>query len=291
VPAEAREMISSANRSRPPAKRDPQSISRPLSRSAALFLALSTLLLVSHCKRTSPGIVDNGEITVAAAADLGSAFEELGREFHNTSKIKVTFSFGSTGLLAKQIENGAPMDVFAAANTDYIDQLDKEGLVVSGTKAIYARGRITLWTPKSSLLQIEKISDLTRSEVKRVAIANPDHAPYGMAAREALERAGIWESVKPKLVYGENIRQTLQYAQTGNVEVAIVALSLSMQSDGHWVLVPEELHKPLDQALAVIKGTRNEKAAREFGEFVNGPQGRAIMRKYGFTLPGETPSK
>jgi molybdate transport system substrate-binding protein len=260
-------------------------------RRATLLLTLVAVLLVSTCKRNSPGIVDNGEITVAAAADLGSAFEELGREFQNTTKIKVTFSFGSTGLLTKQIENGAPMDVFAAANTDYIDQLDKQGLVVSGSKTIYARGRITLWTPKSSSLQIQKLSDLTRSEVKRVAIANPDHAPYGMAAREALQRAGIWESVKPKLVYGENIRQTLQYAETGNVEVAIVALSLSMQSDGHWVLIPDELHKPLDQALAVIKGTKNEKAAREFAGFVTGAQGQAIMRKYGFILPGETPSK
>ncbi len=249
------------------------------------------LLVTPACHGNSPEIVNNGEITVAAAADLGPAFEELGREFHNTSKIKVTFSFGSTGLLAKQIENGAPMDVFAAANTDYIDQLDREGLVISGTSTIYARGRITLWTPKSSSLQIEKISDLTRPEVKRVAIANPDHAPYGMAAREALEHAGVWESVKPRLVYGENIRQTLQYAETGNVEVAIVALSLSMQSDGRWVLIPEELHKPLDQALAVIKGTKNEKAAREFAEFVNGSQGRAIMRKYGFAPPVETPSK
>jgi molybdate transport system substrate-binding protein len=226
---------------------------------------------------------------VAAAADLAPAFEELGREFEATHHLKVVFSFGSSGLLAKQIENGAPMDVFAAANTDYVDQLDKEGLVVPGTKAIYARGRITLWTPKDSALHIEKISDLANPAVKRIAIANPDHAPYGMVAREAMEHAGVWESVKPRLIYGDNIRQTLQYAQTGNADVAIVALSLSLQSDGHWVLVPEELHKPLDQSLAVISGTKNEKAAREFVSFISDGPGRAIMRKYGFTLPGETP--
>jgi len=252
-----------------------------------LLAALGITLLISFsaCSRQSGN--SQTELTVAAAADLTPAFEELGREFQATNHVKVVFSFGSTGVLAKQIENGAPMDLFAAANTDYIDQLDKQGLILPGTSKIYARGRITLWTPKDSHLQIEKISDLTRPEVKRIAIANPDHAPYGMIAREAMQRAGVWETVQPKLVFGENIRQALQYAQTGNVEVAIVALSLSIQSDGKWVLVPEDLHKPLDQALAVIKGTKNEHAAREFADFVTGTQGRSIMRKYGFTLPGE----
>ncbi len=188
------------------------------------LLSLSALILLSACNRHSP-VASNKELTVAAAADLAPAFEELGREFQPTHKIKVVFSFGSSGLLAKQIENGAPMDLFAAANTDYIDQLDKQGLIVPDTRTIYARGRITLWTRKDSPQRIEKISDLTRPEVKRIAIANPDHAPYGMAAREALQRAGIWDSVKSKLVYGENIRQTLQYAETGNVEVAIVVES------------------------------------------------------------------
>ena len=251
------------------------------------LLALSALILLSACNRHSP-VASNKELTVAAAADLAPAFEELGREFQPTHKIKVVFSFGSTGMLAKQLENGAPMDLFAAANTDYIDQLDKQGLIVPDTRTIYARGRITLWTRKDSPQRIEKISDLTRPEVKRIAIANPDHAPYGMAAREALQRAGIWDSVKSKLVYGENIRQTLQYAETGNVEVAIVAQSLSLQSDGQWFLIPEELHRPLDQALAVIKGTKNEREAREFAQFVMGSEGRAIMRKYGFTLPRES---
>src|SRR5882724_8944479 len=159
------------------------------------LVALSALILVSACNRNSP-VANHKELTVAAAADLAPAFEELGREFQATHQIKVVFSFGSTGLLARQIENGAPMDLFAAANTDYIDQLDKQGLIVSDTKTIYARGRITLWTRKDSPQRIEKISDLTRPEVKRIAIANPDHAPYGMAAREALQRVGVWENVK-----------------------------------------------------------------------------------------------
>ena len=243
---------------------------------------LTTLAFGWACHRPTN---QTQEITVAAASDLTNAFEELGREFETTNKIKVVFVFGSTGLLTRQIENGAPMDLFAAANVSYIDQLAQKGLIVPDTKQIYARGRITLWTTADSRLQIETIADLTRPEVKRIAIANPDHAPYGLAAQQALQSAGILETVKPKLVYGDNIRQTLQYAETGNVDVAIVALSLSQQSKGRWTLVPEQLHQPIDQALAVIKTTRNEAAARAFASFVNGPKGREILQKYGFAFP------
>jgi molybdate transport system substrate-binding protein len=252
-------------------------------RGNCLLLALITLSFAISCTRNPPK-----ELTVAAAADVAPAFEELGREFEQQTGVKIVFSFGSTGMLTQQIENGAPMDLFAAANLDFINRLEKDGLIIPDTRALYARGRITLWTQKNSSMGVEKISDLTRPEVKRIAIANPDHAPYGMAARQALESAGIWEAIKPKLAYGENIRQTMQYAQTGNVEVAIGALSLSMQSDGHWVLISEELHKPIDQALAVIKSTKHEQQARQF-VFINSPHGRSIMRKYGFALPGETP--
>src|SRR5204863_4540936 len=131
---------------------------------------------------------------------------------------------------------------FGEGNVGYIDELDQQGRINPGTRMIYARGRITLWTLSESTLRLAGIADLARPEVTRIAIANPDHAPYGLAARQALESAGVWEAVKPKLVYGDNIRQTLQYAETGNVEVAMVALSLSMQTNGRWSLIPEELH-------------------------------------------------
>ena len=248
-----------------------------------LVLTLLTTLAFEWACRPAPN--QPPELTVAAASDLTPAFEELGREFEASNKTKVVFVFGSTGLLTRQIENGAPMDLFAAANVGYIDQLQQKGLIIPDTKAIYARGRITLWTTADSPLKLEKVADLTRPEVKRIAIANPDHAPYGLAAQQALQSAGIWEAVKPKLVYGDNIRQTLQYAETGNVEVAIVALSLSQQSKGRWTLIPEELHQPLDQGLAVIKTTRNERAARAFASFITGPRGKEILAKYGFAFP------
>lgn len=258
-------------------------IFRPEARLAFVAFLVTLLCVVSACKDQPSNT--SQELTVAAASDLMPAFEEIGREFESAHKRKVVFVFGSTGMLTRQIENGAPMDLFVAANVSYIDQLDQKGLIVPGTKAVYARGRITLWTPPDSNLRFAGIADLARPEVQSIAIANPDHAPYGLAARQALETAGIWDRVKTKLVYGDNIRQTLQYAETGNVEVAIVALSLSIQSRGRWTLIPEELHKPIDQGLGIIKDTKNEQAARDFVSFLSGPQGRAVMQKYGFTLP------
>ena len=250
-----------------------------------MLLVLVGLTLLTGCSQQRPA--GKREIIVGAASDLTPAFEDLGRQFEQESGTHVTFSFGSTGTLAKQIENGAPMDLFAAANVDYVDQLDREGLILSDTKSIYSRGRITIWTQKERDPAITRIEDLTRSDVVRVAIANPEHAPYGKAAREALEAAGVWKAVEPKLVYGENVRQAMQYAQTGNADAAITALSLSVVSEGRWTLVSEELHKPLDQAMAVIKATRMETDARRFAAFINSPLSRSTMQRYGFTLPGE----
>ena len=228
-------------------------------------------------------------IIVSAASDLTPAFQELGRLFEQKEGTKVTFNFGSTGQLTQQIEQGAPVDLFAAANVSFVEGLEKRGLIIPDTKALYAQGRLTLWTRGGFLADLERVEDLARPEFKKVAIANPEHAPYGAAAREALQTAGVWEAVAPKLVYGENISQTLQYAESGNVDAAIVALSLSTQSNGRWVLIPAELHKPLNQALAVIKATKHEQEARRFAAFVNSAEGRAVMRKYGFVLPGEEP--
>jgi len=227
------------------------------------------------------------ELTVSAAADLTQAFAEIGRLYEQDTGTRVVFNFGSTGLLAQQIAQGAPVDLFAAANVSYIEDLDRRGMIVPGTRSLYARGRITLWTRADSPLHIESVADLTRPEIRRIALANPEHAPYGIAARQALQSAGVWGAVQSRLILGENVRQALQYGETGDVDVAIVALSLSVGSSGRWRLIPQELHEPIDQALAVIRGTKHEAAARAFAAFINGPQGRPIMVKYGFILPGE----
>jgi len=258
-------------------------IFRPETRLAPLAALILALACVTACKDKSSTTTAHDELTIAAASDLTPAFEEIGREFESANRTKVVFTFGSTGMLTRQIENGAPFDLFAAANVSYIDELEKKGLIISDSKAVYARGRITLWTPNTSNIRLQGIADLARPEVMRIAIANPDHAPYGLAAKQALESVGIWDRVKPKLVFGDNIRQTFQYAATGNVDVAIVSLSLSTESRGRWTLIPEELHQPIDQGLGIIKTTKNEKAARAFTAFLTGPQGQAIMKKYGFS--------
>jgi molybdate transport system substrate-binding protein len=230
-----------------------------------------------------------GTLTIAAASDLTPAFEELGAQFTQQTDTPVVFNFGSTGQLAQQIESGAPFDLFYAANKSFIENLNTKGLVISDTMEVYAQGRLTLWTRADSTLKPERIEDLAKPEYARIAIANPEHAPYGQAAKNALETAGVWASVEPRLVYGENIAQTLTLADTGNVDVAIVALSLSVQGTGNWALIPAELHPdaPLIQMAAAITGTPNEAAARQFIAFVNSPEGHTVMKKYGFILPGE----
>ena len=250
------------------------------------ILVLTLAMLLAACQVATASPTPPPPLTVSAAADLVYAFTDLGQAFEQETGIPVVFNFGSTGQLAQQIEQGAPVDLFAAANISFVDELARQGRVLPDTVALYARGRITLWTRADSPLRIERIEDLAQPAVRRIAIANPDHAPYGIAAREALQSAGLWETVQPKLILGENVRQTLQYAESGDVDVAIAALSLSLQEEGRWVLVPEELHAPIDQALAVVTGTHNESAARAFAEFINGPRGRPIMRRYGFVLPG-----
>ncbi len=250
-------------------------------------LILGAVLLASCAGRHN--VKPAATLTVSAAADLTPAFEELGRLFEQETGVKVSFNFGSTGQLEQQIESGAPVDLFAAANVAFIEELEKKNLILPDTKALYAEGRVAIWTRSDSPLRIERLEDLARADVRKIAIANPEHAPYGVAAREALQSAGVWEVVRPKLVFGENVTQTLQYAETGNVDAAIVALSISIGAGGRWTLVPQQAHRPLKQALAVIKGTRHEAEARRFAAFINSPQGRAVMRKYGFILPGEEP--
>jgi molybdate transport system substrate-binding protein len=251
-------------------------------------LLLMVPLIGAACTARKEAVV----LTVSAAADLTYAFQELEPLFEKQSGVPVVFNFGSTGQLTQQIEAGAPVDVFAAANFSYLEELERRGLILPDTKVFYARGRLVLWTRSDGPAGIERIEDLRGPAVRRIAIANPQHAPYGVAAREALQSAGLWDALQPKLVMGENVRQTLQYAETGNVDVALVALSLvaaaapgARPPEGRWFLVPEGLHRPLDQALAVIRGSAHEREARAFAAFVNGAQGRQILKEHGFTRP------
>ncbi|HWM77959.1 MAG TPA: molybdate ABC transporter substrate-binding protein [Methylomirabilota bacterium] len=226
-------------------------------------------------------------ITVYAAADLDMAFREIKPLFEKAAGTRVTLVMGSTGNLAKQIEHGAPADVFFAANESFIDDLQAAGAVIPQTRALYAQGRLVLATPTKSAVAVRELAELLKPEVRRVAIANPAHAPYGRAAREALESAGMWERLKPKLVYGENIRHTLQFVETGAVEAGIIALSVAGVPDVRYVPIDPKLHKPLNQVAAVVKRSARPELGVAFIQFLNGSEGRPIMKRYGFLLPGE----
>jgi molybdate transport system substrate-binding protein len=271
--------------------------SRRSSRLAVALLALAAgAASATGCDRGQGGHSGRkGEpLRVAAAADLAIAFKEVGTAFEQSSGKKVEFSFGSTGLLAKQIAEGAPFDVFAAANISYVDEVVRNNACDGETKRLYAKGRIVIWSKDKAALPAG-LEDLRDAKYAKVAIANPDHAPYGLAARQAMTRSGVWQTIEPRAVYGENVQQTMMFAQSGNAEVAIVALSLAVTSGGSYVLIDPDLHAPLDQAMVVCKGgvlggdrgggKPNE--ARSFVEFVASEPGRVIMRKYGFFLPGE----
>jgi molybdate transport system substrate-binding protein len=186
------------------------------------------------------------------------------------------------------VESGLPVDVFASADIAYVDGLKEKGLILEDTQQMYAVGRIVLAVNKGSGLQAESLEDLLKPEIERVAMANPEHAPYGIAARQALQSEGIWDEVEPKLVLGENVRQALQYVQTGDAPAGIVALSIANVPEVSYTLIDDSLHEPLRQSMAVLRRTQLEQLGRNFVDFVNGPEGRPIMEKYGFVLPGES---
>jgi len=246
--------------------------------SAAILFALVFLLCPSPSSAS-------GSVTVAGAADLAFAFREIAGEFERETGVKVVLTLGSTGMLARQIEMGAPFDVFFAANSSYIDGLDEGGFIIPGTVELYAYGRIALAVNRASGVAATRLDELMSPRIKWVAIANPAHAPYGVAAMEALKTAGLWDEIKPKLVYGENVRQALQFIQTGNAQAGIVALSIADVPEVSFTLVDQGLHNPIRQAAAVVNGAKNERAAREFIRYVNGPKGRPVMEKYGFKVP------
>jgi len=256
-----------------------------VSRRSVLSVAVvASLTAFVSCSKPTP--LSEQPLKVAAAADLAIAFKEVGEAYEKKTGKKVVFSFGSTGLLSKQIKEGAPFDVFAAANVSYIDDLVGAGAVLPDSKELYGRGRIVIYTPEGAE-PVAKLADLTDAKLKKVAIANPEHAPYGKAAEQALNKAGVYADVKAKLVPSENVLQAMQYVDSGNAEVAIVALSLALSAKGKHTVIEESLHEPIDQAIAVCEQSKQKAAAADFIGFVNSADGRVLMKKSGFLLPGE----
>ena len=251
---------------------------------------MSTGLAISGCGGGSsslPNSVVASQLTVAAASDLRPAFEELGQLYTAKTGVKVTFTFGSSGQLRQQIVNGAPYDLFASASSEYVDEIIRVGRGIASTEAEYALGRIVLWSPAGVELPTQ-VGELVDPTYARIAIANPDHAPYGAAAKEALLSAGIYEGVKDRLVFGESISDTFEIAKSANADVGIIALSLAIASGTEYTLIPPSLYTPLRQTLVVTSvGTQGD-AAQAFAALVASAEGRRVMVRYGFALPGES---
>ncbi len=230
------------------------------------------------------------QLRIAAAADLKFAMAELQQKFEKGSAAKVDVSYGSSGNFYSQIENGAPFDLFFSADAEYPMKLEAAGMTEPGALFQYARGRIVIWAPGDNRLNVagDGWKVLLDDRVKKIAIANPEHAPYGRAAVAALKAAGIYDQVKSKLVYGENISQAAQFVQSGNAQAGIVAMSLAMSpamKNGSSWEIPADAHPPIEQTAAILKAAKNKNAARQFLEYVKSNEGREILQRYGFVIP------
>jgi len=226
-------------------------------------------------------------LRVAAAADLQAAMPEIAKVFEARTGTSVEVAYGSSGNFYAQIQNGVPLDVFFSADNEYPRKLEESGFAEPHSAAIYGIGKIVLWMPANAKCDPERDGwqCLQDPVVRKIAIANPAHAPYGRAAVAALQKAGIYDAVKAKLVLGENISQAAQFVQSGNAEAGILAyalaLSPALQGGKKWV-VPTELHPPIEQSVVVLKSAKDKPAAQEFVKFVTRGAGREILAKYGF---------
>jgi len=245
-------------------------------------------LLVATLLYPIPG--RSTEVSIAAASDLVFCLEDLNRQFTNSHpEVTLKTSTGSSGNFFAQIKNGAPFDLFLSADMSYPRELIKAGAAEEASLFQYAIGRLALWTVNTNLALTSGLLALRDPAVKRVAIANPEHAPYGRAARDALRHAGLWEAIQPRLVLGDNISQTAQFVQTGNADAGIVALSLVLSprlaNVGRWVEVPPNTYPPLEQGAVLTRRGKDNSAARTYLKFLQSGRAREIFDRYGFRLP------
>ena len=249
------------------------------------------LFLMSLALLLSAGMVHAGTFTIAAASDLRFALDEVITEYRKAHPDhEVAVIYGSSGKLTTQIINGAPFDLLFAADIAFAQQLHERGLT-SSEPQVHALGRIVLWSNTLDAGQLS-LTQLSDPAIRRIAIAQPAHAPYGLRAQEALQAAGVWEAVEPKLVFAENIAHAAQMAQSGAAQVGIIALSLAMApglAEQPHQLIDEHLHNPLTQAFVITRRAADKPQAQAFAGFMASPEAHAIMRRYGFLLPGEQP--
>jgi molybdate transport system substrate-binding protein len=259
---------------------------------AAVFRVMCTALVIGAVVvgLVLPPIAFSEDVTIAAASDLNFAFKELGAEYEKQTGNHVKLSLGSSGNFFSQIQNGAPFDLYFSADIGYAKKLEEAGLAVPGSLYPYAVGRIVLWAGNGSHLDLSKgLEILLEPTIKKIAIANPKHAPYGRAAVAAMEYFKVYDQVKDKLILGENISQAAQFIESGACDAGIVALSLAlapaMKAAGQYWEIPATAHSPLEQGAVILKSSTHQESANRFLEFMKGFQGQEIMKRYGFTLP------
>jgi molybdate transport system substrate-binding protein len=220
-------------------------------------------------------------LTVAAAANLTDVAKVLGMQFETETGIHTVFSFGSTAQLTQQIENGAPFDAFLAADAEHVQELDQKGLLVSGSRAAYADGVLALWVP-SPAIPVNRIEDLALPQVRVIAVAKPELAPYGAAAMETLRQSGMLDKVNTKIVYSDNINMAKQYGDSGNADAVFTAYSLVLKERGKVIRIDENLHRPITQELGVIGASTHKAEAAKFTDFILHGKGRAILSDFGY---------
>lgn len=249
-----------------------------------VICALSVASVVAGGPTATP------ELRVAAASDLQAALPRLAERFQRDTGVAVTLTFGSSGNFYTQIQNGAPFDLFFSADTQYPARLQSGGFADPADIYKYAVGKIVLWARTDAPIDVRRgLQALGDARVRRVAIANPDHAPYGRAAVAALQHEGLYERVRSKLVLGENISQAAQFVESGNAEAGIIALSLAvapmLRDSGSYYQVPASFYPPLEQAAVVLSRSPNRGAAREFVAFLKRPDAVRLLQDFGFSAP------
>ena len=236
------------------------------------------------------------DLRVAAAADLQFAMPDIAARFEKEAGKSVQVIYGSSGNFFQQLENGAPFDVFFSANLDYAKRLEAAGLTEPGSFYQYAKGKIVIWVPKESKLDLSSgLKALLDPSIRKIAVANPEHAPYGQAAVAALQKEGIYDQVKTKLVLGENISQTASFVVSGSADVGIVALSLvlspNMQDKGRYAEIAAGEYPPIEQACVILSSSKNKEAAHQFLGFIKTPAIAKLLEKYGFDVPNASQTK
>lgn len=256
------------------------------------FGLLCCLAVLSGCQSGSLPGAQGARVSVAAASDLKFAFDEVVLAFRQQHpRVEVETTYGSSGAFFAQLSQRAPFDLYLSADIEYPRKLSAAGMTAPDSEFRYALGQIVVWVRRESSLAVEErgLEALLDPTVRRIAIANPQHAPYGRAAKAALEKAGLYEKVASRLVLGENIAQTAQFVESGAADVGVIALSLAMapamKDQGRYYVVPRDAYPPLEQGGVILGWAADREAAAALRAFLIGPDGRAILARYGFVLP------